>query len=455
MTMLVLEQLATDPGAASTPVAQRLMGVVGIAVMIGIAWLLSADRAKVRWRLVGFGVAMQALFGVIVLKTGFGQALFQGANRVFAQLLVFTEVGARFIFGNLVKNNVPVGPALGQPGDMALVDAGTAWANTGAYFAFFVLPTIIFFSALTSVLYHLGVLQRIVGGIAWVMRRTLRTSGAETLSVAGNIFVGLTEAPLLIKPFIGRLTLSELNTVMVGGFATIAGGVMAAYVGMLSPYFPDIAGHLLTASVMNAPAALVISKLLVPETGRPETSEGIAGHFESDDANVIDAAAAGASQGMQLALNVGAMLLAFVALLALLNFVVGAAGGLVGAEDLTLQSILGWILAPLAWLMGLSWADATIVGSLVGVKVIATEFVAYLQLATMLEVGGSISPRGAVIATYALLGFANIPSIAILIGGMGGIAPERRGDLARLGVKAMIGGNLAALMSASLAGLLL
>ncbi|MCZ6915800.1 MAG: NupC/NupG family nucleoside CNT transporter [Gemmatimonadetes bacterium] len=431
------------------------MGIVGMATMIGIAWFLSSDRARVPWRLVGFGVTMQAIFGFVVLKTAFGRVMFQGANRVFAQLLGFTEVGARFIFGNLVKNNVPVGQSLGQPADMALIDAGAAWANTGAYFAFFVLPTIIFFSALTSVLYHLGILQRIVGGIAWAMRRTLRTSGAETLCVAGNIFVGMTEAPLMIKPFIGRLTLSELNTVMVGGFATIAGGVMAAYVGMLSPYFPDIAGHLLTASVMNAPAALVISKLLVPETGEPETSGGLAGDIERNEANVIDAAATGASQGMQLALNVGAMLLAFVALLALLNFVVGAAGGLVGADDLTLQSIFGWILAPVIWLMGLSWGDATIVGSLVGVKVVATEFVAYLQLSGMMEVGGSLSPRGAVIATYALLGFANIPSIAIQIGGIGGIAPERRGDLARLGVKAMIGGNLAALMSASLAGLLL
>ncbi len=458
MTGLWIVQQAVAPLVAQegldTPLLQRGMGIVGIAVMIGIAWSMSSDRSKVSWRLVGFGVALQVVFGFLVLKTVVGQALFAGANNVFAQLLSFTEDGARFIFGNLVRNNVPVGNPVGGPSDMALLETGAAWANTGAFFAFSVLPTIIFVSALTSVLYYLGILQRLVRGVAWVMQRSMRTSGAETLSVAGNIFVGMTEAPLLIKPFIGRLTQSELNTVMVGGFATIAGGVMAAYVGMLSPYFPDIAGHLLTASVMNAPAALVISKLLVPESAHPETAESMKVNVDRGEANVIDAAAAGASQGLQLALNVGAMLLAFVALLALVNFGVGWAGSLVGAEGLTLERIFGWVLAPPAWLMGLSWADASIVGSLMGVKVVATEFVAYLQLAGILESAGTLSPRGTVIATYALLGFANIPSIAVLIGGIGGIAPKRRADLSRLGVKAMIGGNLAAFMSASLAGML-
>ncbi|MCZ6858457.1 MAG: hypothetical protein O7F70_10690, partial [Gemmatimonadetes bacterium] len=309
MTGLWIVQQALAPEGLDTPLLQRGMGIVGIAVMIGIAWSMSSDRSKVSWRLVGFGVALQVVFGFLVLKTAVGQALFDGANNVFAQLLAFTEDGARFIFGNLVRNNVPVGNPVGGPSDMALLETGVAWANTGAYFAFSVLPTIIFFSALTSVLYYLGILQRLVRGVSWVMQRSMRTSGAETLSVAGNIFVGMTEAPLMIKPFIARLTRSELNTVMVGGFATIAGGVMAAYVGMLSPYFPDIAGHLLTASVMNAPAALVISKLPVPESATPETAESGRVNVERSDANVIDAAAAGASQGMQLALNVGAMLL--------------------------------------------------------------------------------------------------------------------------------------------------
>ena len=460
MTGFWLVQQAAAPLAAAqeglnTPLVQRTMGVVGMAVMVGIAWMLSSNRRNVNWKLVGFGIGLQLVFGFFVLKTGMGQVLFDGANRVFAQLLAFTEDGARFIFGNLVRNNVPVGEPTGGPSDMAVLQTGGTWANTGAYFAFYVLPTIIFFSALTSVLYYLGIMQRLVRGIAWIMQRTMRTSGAETLSVAGNIFVGMTEAPLMIKPFIGRLTNSELNTVMVGGFATIAGGVMAAYVGILSPYFPDIAGHLLTASVMNAPAALVISKLLVPESAVPDTGGNVTMDVERNEINVIDAAATGASQGMQLALNVGAMLLAFIALLALVNFGVGALGNVIGMDGLTLEKIFGWFLAPLVWLMGLSWSDAGIVGSLVGVKIVATEFVAYLQLAGILETAGTLSHRGAVIATYALLGFANIPSIAIQIGGIGGIAPQRRGDLSRLGFKAMVGGNLAAFMSASMAGMLL
>ena len=303
-------------------------------------------------------------------------------------------------------------------------------------------------------LYYLGVMQRIVQGIAWVMQRTMGTSGAETLSVAGNIFVGQTEAPLLIRPFVGKLTYSELNTVMVGGFATIAGGVMAAYVAMLSPYFRDIAGHLLTASVMNAPAALYISKILLPEVDEPVTKGKLKVTVEKEEANVIDAAASGAAQGLKLAFNVAAMLLAFVALIAMVNYLVGGIAGLAGIEGLTLERIFGWLLAPLALVMGVPWADAGTVGALVGVKVVLTEFIAYLQLAGTMAVDGALTPKGAVIATYALLGFANFPSIAIQIGGIGGIAPERRGDLSRLGLKAMIGGNLAAFTSASLAGVL-
>jgi CNT family concentrative nucleoside transporter len=430
------------------------MGVVGLATMIGIAWLLSGNRAKVPWRLVGAGVALQAVLGLLVLKTGVGRALFNGANIVFTRLLGFTEQGARFVFGNLVRNNVPVGAPTGTPADMAPLGEPSVWAATGAYFAFSVLPTIIFFSALMSVLYYLGIMQRIVQGMAWVFQRLLGTSGAETLSATGNIFVGQTEAPLLIRPFVGAMTVSELNTVMVGGFATIAGGVMAAYVGMLSPYFPDIAGHLLTASVMNAPAGLLISKILVPETGEPVTRGTVKVEIAKTEANVIEAAAAGAGQGLQLALNVGAMLLAFIALIALINAVLVWGGGLVGVEGLTLERLLGWALAPLAWLMGVPWSEAGTVGSLIGVKTSVNEFVAYLQLAGIIS-GDGLSFRAEIIATYALLGFANFSSIAIQIGGIGGIAPERRGDLARLGLKAMIGGNLAAFMSASLAGMLL
>jgi CNT family concentrative nucleoside transporter len=452
---LVQESPLARTESLGTPLPQRLIGILGIATMIGIAWLLSTDRRRISWRLVGIGVVLQAALGVIVLKTGVGRALFDGANVVFTRLLGFTEQGARFIFGNLARSNVPVGTPVGEPIDMAPLGSTTGWAAAGAYFAFGVLPTIIFFSSLMSVLYYLGIMQRVVQGMAWLFQRLLRTSGAETLSATGNIFVGQTEAPLLIKPFVHTMTLSELNTVMVGGFATIAGGVMAAYVGMLSPFFPDIAGHLLTASVMNAPAGLLISKMLVPELGEPATRGTVKVRIEKTEANVIEAAAAGAGQGLQLALNVGAMLLAFIALVALLNWGVGAIGGALGIAGLSLERIFGWLLAPLAWVMGVPWSDAGTVGSLVGIKTVLNEFVAYLQLADLLGTGGeALHPRSAVIATYALLGFANFSSIAIQIGGIGGLAPERRSDLARLGLKAMIGGNLAAFMSASLAGML-
>lgn len=433
-----------------TPLLVRLTGLLGLAAMVGIAWALSGNRRGISWRLVGAALGLQLVFGLLVLKTGVGRAMFRAANVAFTRLLGFTQQGASFIFGNLsLGNNVPVGQA---PDAFAPVTDVTHWAATGAYFAFAVLPTIIFFSSLMSVLYYLGIMQRIVQGLAWVIQRVLGTSGAETLSVTGNIFVGQTEAPLLIKPFVGRMTVSELNTVMVGGFATIAGGVMAAYVGMLSPYYPDIAGHLLTASVMNAPAALLISKMLQPEMAVPETRGKVKVDIVKTDANVIEAAASGAGQGLQLALNVGAMLLAFIALIAMINWGVTSVGELAGVTGLTLERIFGWVLSPLAWLMGVPWQDAGAVGSLIGVKTVVNEFVAYLQLAGTAD---TLSPRSGIIASYALLGFANFSSIAIQIGGIGGIAPERRGDLARLGLKAMIGGNLAAFMSASLAGILI
>jgi concentrative nucleoside transporter, CNT family len=298
------------------------------------------------------------------------------------------------------------------------------------------------------------------------MMRTMRTSGAETLSAAGNIFVGQTEAPLLIKPFIERMTMSELMAVMTGGFATVAGGVMAAYVGMLVVFFPDIAGHLLAASVMSAPAALVVAKLMYPEREEPVTRSSLGVEVRSTDANVIDAAARGAGEGMTLAFNVGAMLLAFIALIAMLNAMLGLAAGWLGVEavlqgwgalaagqSLTLEVILGWLLAPLAFVMGVPWSDAVAVGSLLGIKTVANEFVAYLRLADMLA-AEALSPRSIVIATYALAGFANFSSIAIQIGGIGGIAPSRRSDLSRIGLRAMIGGSLAAFLTATIAGIL-
>jgi CNT family concentrative nucleoside transporter len=328
------------------------------------------------------------------------------------------------------------------------------WANTGALFAFSVLPTIIFFSSLMTLLYYVGIMQFFVRIFARLMVRTMGTSGAESLSAAGNIFVGQTEAPLLVKPFVKTMTNSELHAVMTGGFATVAGGVMAAYVGLLVAFFPDIAGHLIAASVMSAPAALAISKIMYPETEESLTRGEVKLELERTDANAIDAAARGASEGLGLALNVGAMLLAFIALLALLNGLLGWVTGFFGTP-LTMQTILGWLGAPVAWLMGTPWKDAQAVGTLLGEKTALNEFVAYLHLANMLQGGEDLSARSIVIATYALCGFANFSSIAIQIGGIGGLAPERRGDLSRMGLRAMIGGTLAAFMTACVVGILL
>ncbi|MGD8279179.1 MAG: nucleoside transporter C-terminal domain-containing protein, partial [Gemmatimonadota bacterium] len=417
------------------------------------------------WRVVLWGTTLQFAFALFILRTPLGEQIFSAASDVVVALLGFTVEGAKFIFGDLVWNNVPVGAGEAGTNVPMVPTAGTV-AQTGAYFAFNVLPTIIFFSSLMTVLYYLGIMQKLVKGMAWVMMRTMRTSGAETLSAAGNIFLGQTEAPLLIKPFIEKMTLSELHTVMTGGFATVAGGVMAAYVGMLIFHFPDIAGHLLAASVMSAPAAIVFGKLMFPETEVPETRDTLHTQVEKIDANLIDAAARGAGDGLKLAANVGAMLLAFIALIALLNALLGWLAGLVGltgvlqgagwldpGQAFNLESLLGWVLAPLAWLMGVPWADATTVGSLLGIKTVVNEFVAYLQLGDLLN-SDVLSPRSIVIATYALCGFANFSSIAIQIGGIGGIAPSRRSDLARLGLRAMVAGTLAAFMTATIAGLL-
>jgi CNT family concentrative nucleoside transporter len=381
------------------------------------------------------------LFALLVLKTNWGRGFFRVVNDVFVALLSYTNAGASFVFGNLVK---PVVPVSGGEGSVPLL----------ANFAFSVLPTIIFFSALMTILYYLGLMQRVVKGVAWLMQRTLGTSGAETTSVAGNIFVGQTEAPLLVKPFIEKMTMSELNTVMVGGFATVAGGVMAAYVAMLAGSFPTIAGHLLAASIMAAPAAIVVSKMLVPETAQPETAETLHMELEQDHSNVIDAAAGGAADGMRLALNVGAMLIAFLALIALFNGILGWGLGLFGVEGVTFEMVLGYAFAPVAWLIGVPMSDAAQIGSLFGVKMVANEFVAFQMLADGLASGSTLSPKSVIIATYALTGFANFSSIAIQIGGIGGIAPSRRQDLSKLGLRAMLGGTTATWMTATLAGVL-
>jgi len=445
--------LAVPRGSLGTPLLPRLRSLLGLFVLTGLAWALSVNRASIDWRVVIWGLSLQLLFATLILKTPVGDGIFFAMNAAVVALLGFTLDGARFIFGNLVLDTVPVGTGTVGQGDFTAIPGQVA--NTGAFFAFNVLPTIIFFSSLMTVLYHLGVMQKAVKGFAWIMQRTMRTSGAETLSAAGNIFVGMTEAPLLIKPFVERMTMSELMAVMTGGFATVAGGVLAAYVLMLVAFFPDVAGHLMAASVMSAPAALVVAKLMYPETGQPETSGTLEIQVERRDANVVDAAARGASEGLQLALNVGAMLLAFVALIAMCNGILAWLGGLVGWEGASLELILGWLLAPLAWLMGVPWVDAPVVASLLGVKTVLNEFFAYLQLASTLGGGGGLQPRSIVIATYALSGFANFASIAIQLGGIGGIAPSRRQDLSRIGLRAMIGGSIAAFMTASVAGMLL
>lgn len=451
ISMAALRQSGADLG---TSWGERFQSLFGMAVLLGLCYACSNNRSKVSWRLVGWGMGLQLTLGILVLKTSPGQALFRFANDAITKILGFTNEGASFLFGNLAKqNNVPVGPG----GPFGPVQAGGSVAEVGAFFAFSVLPTIIFFSSFMAVLYHLGVMQMIVKGVAWVMQRTMGTSGSETLSASGNIFVGQTEAPLLVKPFVPGMTQSELMAIMTGGFATVAGGVMAAYVGMLQASFSDIAGHLLAASVMSAPAALVCAKLMVPEP-EPEKSETygqLKVNLEKLDANVIDAAARGAGDGLKLALNVGAMLLAFIALIAMLNWGLGAVCGLFGVEGITLQLILGKLLAPLAWVMGTPWHDCASVGQLIGVKTVVNEFVAYIDLSGMIADPNKMThPRSVIIATYALCGFSNFSSIAIQIGGIGGIAPERRSDLAKLGVRAMIAGSFACFLTATVAGLL-
>ncbi len=453
IALQVSAQISVPPGSLDTPLLDRLRSVLGLFLLALVAWGMSVDRKNIPWRVVIWGISLQILFAFLILKTPIGTEVFGVMNTVVIALLGFTVDGAEFIFGNLVFNNVPVGSGPGGQGDFVATPGQVA--NTGAFFAFNVLPTIIFFSSLMTVLYHVGVMQIAVKGVAFVMQRTMRTSGAETLSAAGNIFVGQTEAPLLIKPFVERMTMSELMAVMTGGFATVAGGVLAAYVGILLAYFPDIAGHLMAASVMSAPAALVVAKLMYPEDGTPETAGTLEVDIENQDVTVIDAAARGASEGLYLALNVGAMLLAFLALVYMLNGMLGWVGGLFGFDGLTFEWILGWLLSPLAWLMGVPWVDAPVVASLMGVKTVLNEFVAYFQLAATLGGESQLHPRSVVIATYALSGFANFSSIAIQSGGISGIAPSRRHDLSRLGLRAMIAGSIAAFMTATVAGMIL
>lgn len=418
-------------------------GLFGLAVLIAIAWLFSNNKRRVDWTLVGIGLVLQLAIAAFVLLTPWGASVFDALSSGFVKLLGFTTQGARFIFGDF-----------------------TDPAKFGFVFAFQVLPTIIFFASFMSVLYHLGVMQKVVQGMAWVITKVMRVSGAETLSVCANAFIGQTESPLVVRPYISRMTESELLTLMVGGMATIAGGVLGAYVMLLGGGDPAqqafYAKHLITASIMAAPATLVIAKILVPETREPLTLGTVRMDVEKTTTNVIDAAAAGAADGLKLALNVGAMLLAFIALIALLNAPLVWLGEVTGLQaalgrPTDLSALLGYVLSPLAWAIGVPWQDANTVGGLIGTKVVLNEFVAYVQLGEILRgtvEGVTLTPQGTLIATYALCGFANFSSIAIQIGGIGGLAPERRHDLARFGLRAVLGGSIATLMTATIAGVL-
>ncbi|KQO00034.1 MULTISPECIES: NupC/NupG family nucleoside CNT transporter [Stenotrophomonas] len=418
-------------------------GLFGLVVLIGITWLFSNNKKAVDWKLVATGVTLQIGFAALVLLVPGGRDVFDWLGQGFVKILSYVNEGSGFIFGDLM--NV---------------------SKYGFIFAFQVLPTIIFFSALMGVLYHLGVMQAVVKVMAWAITKVMRVSGAETTSVCASVFIGQTEAPLTVRPYIPKMTQSELITMMIGGMAHIAGGVLAAYVGMLGGGDPVAqafyAKHLLAASIMAAPATLVISKLLVPETGTPLTRGTVKMEVEKTSSNIIDAAAGGAADGLKLALNIGAMLLAFIALIALLNAPLTWLGEVTGlaqaiGKPTNLATIFGYVLAPIAWVIGTPWADATTVGSLIGQKVVINEFVAYLQLSEIIKgnvAGVALSDEGRLIATYALCGFANFSSIAIQIGGIGGLAPDRRHDLAKFGLRAVLGGTIATLMTATIAGVL-
>jgi CNT family concentrative nucleoside transporter len=422
-----------------------LRGLFGLAVLVGLAWSFSRNRARVPWKLVLSGIALQIAFATLVLEVPAGRVVLSAIAGAFIRLLGFVDVGTRFLFGKLADGS-----------------------SFGFVFAVQVLPTIVFFSALTGVLYHLGVLQNVVKAMAWAITKVLDVSGAETTSVCANVFVGQSEAPLAIRPYLEKMTDSELMTVMVGGMAHVAGSVMGAYVGLLGGSDPAerqfFAKHLLTASVMAAPATFVVAKILMPETGEPLTRGTVKLEVPKTAANVIDAAASGAGDGLRLALNVGAMLLAFVSLIALVNAplewlgragggaVNGALSGMAGRPIiLSLQSILGGVCAPIAWLIGVPWGDAPMVGSFIGEKVVINEFVAYADLSAHLR---ELQQHSQVVAAYALCGFANFSSIAIQIGGIGGLAPGRRHDVARFGLLAVLGGSIATLMTATIAGVL-
>jgi CNT family concentrative nucleoside transporter len=418
---------------------ERFVGLLGLLTILGIAYALSTNRKAIRLRTVAWGLGLQFALALFVLKTDVGKAVFQWLGGLVTMLLEFTKEGSSFVFGSLVTNVAPDGSAL----------------NLGFIFAFQVLPAIIFVGSLAGIAYYVGLMQFVVSLVAKLMVKTMGTSGAESLYAVATVFVGQSEAPLLIRPYLEKMTRSELNAIMTGGMATIAGSVLFAYVGMLGPQW---APHLLAASIMGAPAGLVLSKILCPETEESVTAGEIKLESAKTESSIIEAASKGAADGMHLAFLVGTMLIAFIALIATINGVLGWIGGFFG-QALSMQLVLGWIFSPLAWLMGVPWAEAGTIGSLVGQKLVINEFVAYSELTKMLPpLSGTtalLSEKAIVIATFALCGFANFSSIGINIGCIGGLAPSRQADLAQLGFRAMLGGALASSMTACLAGMLL
>jgi len=418
-----------------------LINLLGWPAMLVLAWAISYNRRQFPWRTVIWGLGLQFLLALLILKTTGGAALFEVAGKFIQKLIQFSNEGTKFVFGSLADQSA-MGDKFG-PGHAVV-------------FGILVTGTVVIVSSLSALLYHWGILQRVVRAVAWVMRLALRTSGSETLSAAANIFMGQTEAPLVIRPYVPRMTRSEIMTIMVCGMAHIAGGVAAVYAAMgAAAGYPNTAGHLLTASVLNCPAALLIAKIMLPETEKSETAGTSPATVPRTTANSVDAVCRGAADGFQLSLNICAMLIAFIALISLANYLLAWPQLHSGvAAPVTLQNIFGWVNAPFAWLMGVPGKDCLLVGQILGERVVLNEFVGYLDL-TNPATAKALDPRSFTIATYALCGFANISSIAIQIGGIGSLAPERRSEMAKVGIRAMIGGLLASYMTATIAGILL
>ena len=403
-----------------------MIGILGIIVLLGIAFIMSNNRNNINYRIVFWGMGLQIIFALFILKTPIGKPLFGFFDKVISKLISFSDAGGDFLFRSFISD----------------VGFHVALVN----FAFRALPTIIFFSSLMALLYHFGIIQFIIKWIAKAMQKTMGTSGSETLSISANIFVGQTEAPLMVRPFISTMTKSELMAVMVGGFATVAGGILAIYVQWLTD-IPGIAGHLLAASVMSAPASLVVAKIIYPELESSKTQGDLNINIEKANSNAMEALASGATDGLKLAANVAGMLIAFISIIAMFNYLLSFA-------NTSIDQILGLLFQPLAWTMGIPWEDSAIVGTLMGKKIAFTELIAFGDLKNIIATG-QISDRSALIASYALCGFANFGSIGIQLGGIGGMAPERKKDLSKLVTKAMIGGAIASWLTATIAGLII